>query len=108
MLHPEACWGGLPARIQTTNIYNLETGKFVTNTRHFQNKPLAGVILQVTFGREIIWREYFKTLFGRKISKTFRQEQFQKLIGGNILAKKNLRDFFFFTLKTPQNTPFFK
>ena len=38
VLHAEACWGGLPMRVQKTNIYNLETGEFVTYTRHFQKK----------------------------------------------------------------------
>jgi hypothetical protein len=36
VLHPEACWGGLPTRVQKTKIYNLETDEFVTDTRHFQ------------------------------------------------------------------------
>ena len=89
VLHPEACWLGLPTRVQKKKIYNLETGEFVANTRHFQTKHLAGVILWDTFGRETIWREYFKKSFGGNFSinhlegtlkKKIWREQFQKHI----------------------------
>jgi hypothetical protein len=52
VLHPEACWGGLPTRVQKTKIYNQEIDEFVTDTRHFQKKPLAGAISCITSARE--------------------------------------------------------
>ena len=51
VLHPEACWGGLPTRVQKTKIYPREPR--VGNLHPPSSKKhLAGVILQVTFGRE--------------------------------------------------------
>jgi len=53
VLHPEACWGGLPTRVQKTKIYNQEIDEFVTDTRHFQKKHLAGAILQDRLAGEL-------------------------------------------------------
>ena len=109
MLHPEACWVGLQTLVKKTNIYNLETSKFVTYTRHFQKKHLAGVILGVTFGGNVwqnffqktIWREFFKKPFGGNnfmcqiLAGTFSREHFGEKF-----------EIFFFTSKTLQNAHF--
>ena len=64
VLQPEAGWGGLPTRVQKTKIYNLETGKFVTDTRHFQKSVQPWVTFGGNFSKTI-WRELFqKTLSG--------------------------------------------
>jgi hypothetical protein len=101
VLHPEACWGGLPTRVQKTKIYNLETGEFAS-TPPFSKKHLAGAISQYTFGgnfsktiwRELfqknIWREFFKKYLAGTFKTHIWREQFQKHIwrehfGGNIL-----------------------
>ena len=85
VLHLEACWGGFPTSVQKTNI--LETGKFVTYTRHFQEKYLAGAFcsthlagnhLAGTFQKPFSGNICKKHLAG--IKKNILQEQFQKHI----------------------------
>jgi hypothetical protein len=93
VLHPEACWGGLPTRVQKTKIYNLETDEFAS-TPPFSKKAFGGSISQVTFGGKIsktIWRELFKKHLAGTFKNIIWQEQFQKHIwqehlGRNILA----------------------
>ena len=68
VLHPEACWGGLPTRIQKTNIYILEIGEF-TSTPPFSRKAfgrsyLVGQVCAGTF-----WRELFKNYLAGTFSK---------------------------------------
>ena len=87
VLHPEACWGGLPTRVQKTKIYNLETGEYITNTGHFQKKAFGGSYLAPHFGRETIWREHYKKTFGGKISKKLLTGKYRKSnSGGRILV----------------------
>jgi hypothetical protein len=88
VFHPEAGWGGLPTRVQKQKY--LETDKFVTSTRQFQKKPLAGAILWVTFGGNIsktIWRDLFQKTFSGNFKKTFGGKIFKNTFGGNILAR---------------------
>ena len=40
VFHVEACWGGLPTRVQKTKIYNLETGEFAS-TPPFSKKAFG-------------------------------------------------------------------
>jgi hypothetical protein len=51
VLHPEACWGGLPTHVKKTKIYNLETGEFAS-TPPFSKKTFGGsnFALQVCVG----------------------------------------------------------
>ena len=103
VLHPEACWGGLPTHVQKTKIYNIETGEFAS-TPPFSKKAFGGSYLKVTFGREIIWREYFKKIIWReKFKKPLGGNNFKNFwrehFGGNIVAG-NLKYFFHFEKST--------
>jgi len=61
VLHPKACWGGLPTRVQKTNIYNLETGEFAS-TPPFSKKTFGGSYLacQICAGRLELLKLIFK------------------------------------------------
>ena len=103
VLHPEAYWGGLPSHVQKTKIYNLETSEY-SSTPPLKKKSFGGSILQVTFGREFFWREYFKKTFGGKISKnlylgTILKNNWREHFGKNILAR-NLKYIFHFENST--------
>ena len=52
VLHPEACWGGLPTHVQKTKIYNLETGEFAS-TPSFSKKAFGGSYPVGPFWREV-------------------------------------------------------
>ena len=85
VLHPEACWGGLPTSVQKTNI--LETGKSVTYTRHFQEKHLAGAFRSTHLAGDHLAGTFQKTFSGNifkkhlaGLKKNILQEQFQKHI----------------------------
>ncbi len=55
---------GFQRAFRNKNLY-LETNKY-SSTPPFSKKPLAGAILQVTFGREIIWRDLFQKIIWRE------------------------------------------
>jgi hypothetical protein len=99
VLHPEACWGGLPTRIQKTKIYNLEIGEFAS-TPPFKKKHLAGVILQVTVGLERLAGFFSKNHLAGIFQKPIWREQFHvSNSSGNIFAKQFGRRFeIFFSL----------
>ena len=69
VLHPEACWGGLPMHAQKTNIYNLETGEFAS-TLQCSKPAFSGSYLALPFGgifSKTIWRELFQKTFSGNI-----------------------------------------
>jgi hypothetical protein len=59
---------------------------------------LEGAISRLLLGGKLFGGNISKISFGGKISKTFRQEQFQKNKGGNILAGKFWWEICFFSL----------
>ena len=120
VLHPEACWGGLPTSIQKTNI--LETVKFVTYTRHFQEKHLAGAFrsthlagnhlagtFQKTFSGNICKKHLAgikKKHFAETISKTHLAGTFwQEHFGGIFFYNSKTLQMLFFKIKVQKLNP---
>jgi hypothetical protein len=109
VLHPEACWGGLPTRVQKTKIYHLENRKSVTNTCHFQKSIWQELSRGLLLGGKLFGGNFFKKSFGRKFSKklsagTISKNNWRAHFGENILAG----NLIFFHFENSTKCSFFK